>query len=235
MWIVVLAVFSVQAYGLECGIAKGFPPYQFTANGVPTGVDVDFIDLFNSVGPLKIKINQDRWLGQVEKLESTDKLDCIFGMEKSKDREEKFLFSTPIYDRYSAVFILSGTKLKGLSDLRGKDVSGDKDSEIEKLLMDRGLYSAIHLRYPKSKFEAMRMLNDKKLVAAVMPLAVGLHLSQRLNVDVEVFKISKRKISTGVAVKKDRTDLLVKINKQIKSMLDHKRFSEIMRKWELRY
>src|SRR5690606_39129541 len=116
---------SVHAEHFHCGLATGFPPYQFIQDQKPSGIDVQFFKLLSPVQ--KVTLSAMPWRDAVALLEF-NKLDCVLGMEMSQERKERFHFSPILYHRKIRIFVPVDSPIRTLEDLAGKIVANDRGS-----------------------------------------------------------------------------------------------------------
>ncbi|QBG34978.1 transporter substrate-binding domain-containing protein [Litorilituus sediminis] len=224
--------FIVSGHQITCGISDGFPPYQFKDNKMANGFDVQVLKLVEKQLNTKIVIKQQRWSDVVSQLRFTNKLDCIFGMEISKRREQSFLFTRPYYRRKIAIFALENNKqINSLKDLIGENITGDRHSSIEKLLQDEGLIKQIRIKETRSKEESIKLLKTGKFVAMIAPKAVGFHLAKQFDVNVKVISESPESTPVAIAVKKGNASLANQFDKALQTLLDSEQFNTLKYNW----
>lgn len=224
--------FIVSGHQITCGISDGFPPYQFKDNEMAHGFDVQVLKLVEQQLNTKIIIKQQHWSDVVSQLRFTNKLDCIFGMEISKRREQSFLFTRPYYQRQIAIFALENNKhINSLKDLIGENITGDRHSSIEKMLEDEGLNKQIRIKETRSKEESIKLLKTGKFVAMVAPKAVGFYLAKQFDVKVKVISESPESTPVAIAVKKDNTSLANQLDSALQIVLNTDQFNTLKYNW----
>ena len=161
------SVFAKDTY--TCGLANGYPPYQFKENEKATGFDTGVIKAIFENIDAQLKLSQTEWdtvVGSVR----FGKIDCAIGMGINDTRKMHFDFTIPYYERKSAVFILkSNNQIKSIEDLDGKLITGDRHSFVEVLLKEKGLKP--RMKQTKSKEESMRLLKSGRFQAVIAPKA----------------------------------------------------------------
>ena len=216
-----------------CGIAKGYPPYQFqNANNEAIGFDVDILSMVASESGLPLKIHQDEWDNVVGTMTFTDKLHCIGGMEITPRRQQLFDFTPPYYERKIVVFALrSNQKMNALSDLIGQPVTGDDDSSIENLLLEQGVRGDIRIKRTKSKEQSMELLASGFFQAMIAPKAVGLHLAKQQGIKVKIIYQSEHVSPVAIAVPKGNPILLKTLSKGIEKLISQGEISASYQQW----
>lgn len=223
---VICLLLSFASWGMVCGVSIGYPPYQYLKEGKPAGIDPAIMRLYNRYADNKISIQPMEWDKALSKLYYSKDLDCVWGMEADNKRREKFSFSSPIYHRDSSLFVLAESGVGSIPDLKGQVIVGDKDSLLEDEL--RGKYSWIRIRHAKTKAEAMQMLKSKQASAVVMPSKVAIFLAKKLEIDIEKIYSADKTMPVVVAVKKERKDLLAKIEKTLR-LIPKKELEKILK------
>lgn len=186
---------------IKCAIATGYPPYQYTENGIPQGIDAKLIHLINKHSKdLQIEIHTMLWSDAMATLSFTNKLDCIFGMEINETRSKRFLFTHPIYTRDSSLFVLADSKYNKLSDLYDLIVSSDEDSLLHDELFQMRKFRLVKVY---TKEEAFKKLVSKKTAAAIFPERIGIYFSRKSKVELRILKKAKTSTSVSIAIKSD--------------------------------
>lgn len=214
MGIFFTTVFTPKADEVIIGFALGFPPYQYQdATQSPVGIDMEVAKVvFQEMG-LRSRIVQGPWDDIVAKLRLGQGVDVAGGMEITGERQELFDFSLPLYHRKNVIFVLEDTlEISSLGDLKGKLITGDRNSYIETLLHQRGDRKDIRIIQTESKEEAFQLLVHHRVEACLMPYAVGKTLAQGQRVKVRVIDVGDRGTPVAFAVKKGNKHLLNRLN-----------------------
>lgn len=198
---------AAQTPTITCGVAIGYPPYQFTANGLPAGMDVEVLRETARVAGLSVRWQQLPW-DDVVGLLRRGRLDCATGMEITPQRQGRLLFTSAYYQRRNMVFLRADrSEIRSTADLVGKIVSGDRDSTVEAWLHEHGLKERIRMPQLASKDESMQQLRNGGVVAAIMPEAVGYHLARQYDVPVRVLNVVGKGAPVAFAIAPGRTEL----------------------------
>lgn len=222
-----------QRKRLVCGLSDGYPPYQFKDRHMgATGFDADVFKELLKTTRQESELMQANWGDLVPTLLYGNEVDCVLGMEITETRKAMFDFSTPYYQRTTAVFTLAtNNELNNLEDLIGKKVTGDKQSTFEDMLKTQGLYEQIHLKYTQSKEESFRLLKSGKYVAMVAPKEVGLYLAKKHNAKVKIMYEMKQSTPVAIAVKKGNINLIGMFNALIHKAQVEKRIDKLYLHW----
>ena len=117
------------------------PPYNFNENGIPIGYAIDYIELIANELSLEVEFVQGKWDDFMTMLENNE-LDLMINVLKSKQREERFLFSNKPF---------ATSPLAMLTKIGHKDVHTFKDMEGETMALVKGYHSYDRVKkdYPK--------------------------------------------------------------------------------------
>lgn len=199
-FLIFLATSSVQAQVkiITCAIAEGYPPFQYVEKGEVNGFDVETIKLFNkyNAGKIEILIKPMPWTDALAALTFTKRVDCVWGMEQSHSRKERFYFTRSLYHRYSSLFVLSGNNINSVDDLNKQIISGDDGAPLHEEFLKEKKFRIIKVN---SKEEAFKKLVAKESKAAIMPKRVGEYLAKIHDVKVSILKTSQITSPVGVA------------------------------------
>lgn len=216
-----------------CGLANGYPPYQFKNNkNQTTGFDADVLRLVFKKMNKHLMFRQMDWNDVLGLLKYSYELDCVGGMEINEYRKRHFEFTSPYYHRKIAVFVREDNhSMRKIEDLAGKRITGDRHSYVEKLLIKKGLQKQIRIQQTKSKEEAMMMLKEGTSVAMIAPKAVGLYLAKQMKVAVRCLDIYDPGSPVGIAVKKGNSDLLVLLEAALQELMKEGVVENLYNEW----
>ena len=215
---------------LRCGVASGFPPYQFSQDGEPAGFDVDVARAVCGRLGLTPRFEQGDWDNIVNLLRFGN-LDVIVGMEVNAFRGELFDFSAPYSTRHDAVFVLANSSASREEDLFGGVVTGDRHSFVELHWQERGIHRNIRVTQTGTKAEAMQSLADGRSLAAIMPLEVGRHLARERGLAVRVLLEPDPGSDVAIALPKDRPELRQRLNEALEALRTSGELESLARKW----
>ncbi|MDD0854017.1 transporter substrate-binding domain-containing protein [Halobacteriovorax sp. GB3] len=188
---------NVSSHAFKCTMAMGYPPFQYLKEGVPSGIDPDIVKLFNQYNPdKKIEIYPMEWSDAIGEVYFGNLYDCVIGIEKTKERLEKFHFTNAIYYRFSTLFVLSDSETE-LSELVSKRVAADEGSYVDHLLRKKSRLVRFN-----SKRESFLSLKQGHVKAAIAPLRVGKYLAKELNLKVSILLSDKEGVPVSIATRK---------------------------------
>lgn len=228
-----MGMFAVNAFAddLICGIAEGFPPYQYQNLDVVTGFDADVLRLVVSRTNKNLTFLPGKWDDVINYLR-IGKVDCVSGMEINELRKRYFDFTMEYYHRYDVVFVRADNdSIKSIDDLYGKKITGDRHSFVENYWKEKGIKKYIRIRQTGTKEQAMQLLYNKETVAAVMPKAVGLYLAKQFGFSVKILENHDPGSPVAIAVKKGNIRLLQALDSSLKELIAEGEIEKLYSQW----
>ncbi len=218
----------------NCGIATGFPPYQYiNKKGQRAGLDVEIAELVFKTAGLKVNFLQDDWEKLLFNLFHKRKgIDMLCGAEVTIERQRHLDFSLPYFNRRTVLFTLKDSPVNKVGDLYGKIVTGDLHSSFEQKLGDKKKY--IRVTKTVSKEESFTKLKEKKVVAVIAPMEVGIYLAKELGVEVKIIDENDVGTPVSIAVKKGDGKLLNTINTTLAKLIKSGQINKILKKYQKR-
>ncbi|WDP91597.1 MAG: transporter substrate-binding domain-containing protein [Desulfobacter sp.] len=229
----VMALFSgpVNAETYVCGIASGYPPYQFQRYGTAAGLDAEVARRIGEKLGVELVFFQGDWDDVFNQLRF-GKIDFIAGMEINEVRMQLFDFSPPYYHRYDAVFVRENERqIHGVKDLYNKIITGDRHSFLELRWQKEGIKDKIRIMQTPSKRKAMQLLEAGNTQAAIMPRAVGRFLAKEMDLPVRILTTSDAGSPVALAVKKGEQGLLEKLNAALDELIRGGELQQLKDKW----
>lgn len=99
-----------------------WPPFDFTKEGKPAGLGIDYMNLVASKVGLHVTYVQAPWEELLERFKLRN-IDVLHSMYKTPEREAYTLFTEPFYTSYNAMATRKGSNIVTLKDLAGKRVA----------------------------------------------------------------------------------------------------------------
>lgn len=219
-----------RQHAMVCGVAAGFPPYQFTRDGEAAGFDVEVAAAVCSRIGATVRFEQGNW-DNVLNLLRFEKIDMVAGMEINAFRNDYFEFSVPYSTRHDVIFVAANSTAKNVEDLFGNVITGDRHSFVELLWKDLGIHRNFRIMQTTTKAESMDLLATGRTVAAVMPLEVGEYLARERGFDVRVLANPDPGSDVAIALRKGHPDLLERINAALRDMEADGELRALKTKW----
>jgi ABC-type amino acid transport substrate-binding protein len=224
------SVSGLAQESLTCGVAIGFPPYQFAIDGEPAGFDVDVAKAVCARLGVSARFNQGKWDDIINML-LFDRIDMVVGMEVNAFRHGYFEFSTPFATRHDVVFVTANSTATSVEDFFGLVISGDRHSFVELRWKEVGIHKKIRIMQTGSKEEAMDLLARGKTAAAIMPLEVGKYLAAKRDLEVRVLINPDPGSDVAIALRKGHPELLRRINEALRNLQAEGELDALARKW----
>lgn len=215
---------------LACGVATGFPPYQFAIDGEPAGFDVDVAKAVCARLDASARFEQGDWDNVVSML-LFGRIDMVVGMEVNAFRHEYFEFSAPYAKRHDVVFVSANSTVASVEDLFGLVITGDRHSFVELLWKKEGIHHKIRIMQAKTKEESMDLLARGETAAAIMPLEVGKYLARQRGLKIRVLMNPDPGSEVAIALRKGQPELLKRINEALREIQSEGELSALARKW----
>ena len=219
-----------QAQDMICGIATGFPPYQFSLDGQAAGFDVEVATAVCARLGVRARFEQTSW-DDVLNMLRFGKIDMVAGMEVNRFRGEYFEFSSPYATRHDVIFVPANSTVATVEDLFGQVITGDRHSFVELLWKDQGIYRNFRIMQTKTKEESMDLLAMGQTMAAIMPLQVGEYLARERGIDIRVLANPDPGSDVAIALRIGQPELLQKINQALWDMEKDGELAALKAKW----
>lgn len=215
----------------RCGIAVGFPPYQYTSpEGRPAGIDFEVTRLVFREAGMEVKFVQKEWDDLLFSLaHRTGEIDLLCGAEVSDERKALFDFSEPYYARHIAIFIPETSTVSSISDLYGKIVAGDRHSFIERQL--GAGKNMIRIKSTDSKEESFIALRNGTVTAVIAPDEVGRYICRTMKFAVKTLPVRDPGSPVAFAAAKGNTVLLSKISRALERLKHRGEIERILNRY----
>uniref|UniRef100_UPI0040471E2F transporter substrate-binding domain-containing protein n=1 Tax=Aliarcobacter sp. TaxID=2321116 RepID=UPI0040471E2F len=170
-------------------------PYNFNENGIAKGYSIDYLNLIANKLALKVEYSNGKWDDFLDMLE-TNQIDLMLNVLKSKNREERFLFSDiPYLLLTPAMLTRVGEKdYNSFSEIDGKTIALVKGyHSYDRVKKD---YPNVNVYPTDNTLEMMKAVSEKKADVAyglkdVLEYNMNKHLMFNLkvsdNIDDEKF------------------------------------------------
>jgi len=233
-WILQIASFPVLSHTDEVitvAIDREYAPYEFVAaDGTAQGFTPNLLrELAKEIG-ISIRFRPLAWSEAVKGLQTGD-IDVV-NMIHTREREKDYIFSKPHSKIAQSIFRHSGVKeIDGLDTLSGHTVAlQENDISMEKLA-SRNDFEKVIVR---SKIEGFLLLNLGKVDAFLASTHGGIHLIGEFDLEnVELASGSVFPKDFAFAVKKDRHDLIRRLDAGLERLNASGRLRTLHERWLL--
>jgi len=236
--VIVLLAGSLHVYAEEIKkninvvVVKNFPPhYSLNKTGKPQGFAIDSIEEIARLSGLKINyIIKNTWKEAAITLK-TGEADLIPNIGLTQKRLEDFDFSIPIELSPISAFIRSEDKeiIRSHEDLKNRIIGIVEFNIGEKIAQKKG-YTYRDYKEPET---ALIGLLSGDIDALIYPEFVMQSVALKSGIDNRIHILDNpfRTIKRAIAVKKDNTELILKLNTSINILKNSNTFDEIFIKW----
>lgn len=218
-----------QKATLKVGTEATFAPFEFT-NDKNEIIGFD-IDLAKEIAK---KLNRDLEIvnmdfdGLIPALQANQIDLAVAGMTVNPERRKTVNFSTPYYDASQVIVVQkNNTSVTSRQDLEGKVIAvqlgttgGDAAAEVANAKIKR--FGKVN--------EAFLELDNGRADAVIIDAPVAKNYMQRftnLKISSEPFTEEQY----AIAIKKENTELLEKVNQAISEIVDSGKYDEIYKQW----
>lgn len=220
---------------LRVGTEATFPPFETTDDDDNiVGFDIDLIKHIAEDNGWEIEVVHLDFHVLTEEL-ATDKLDIVIAaMTIDEERAEKVLFSDPYFDAYQCLVVREdedrditvdniaeqeltiGVQMGTTGSYEAEDIYGDADHPNIKQL--------------KRANEAFMELKSNRVDVVIIDKPVAENFIQHLG-GMKILGQPFTNEQYGIAVKKDNTEMMAKINASLAKMKSSGDYDKIFKKW----
>jgi polar amino acid transport system substrate-binding protein len=217
---------------IKVGSDVAYAPFEFMEGDKPVGFDIDIANEIAKALGVKLQVVNTSFDGIIAALKAK-KFDMIISaMTITEERKKEISFSIPYYDSGQIIVVRSDNKdIKSEKDLKGKIVGvqlGTTGEISAKKLKDQ--VGIKEIRSYETIPEAFMDLELGRLDAVINDLPVSLYYSKN-NPKLKCVGKPFTKEQYGIAVRKEDTDLLKKINEILVNIKKSGKYKEIYKKW----
>lgn len=207
-----------------------YPPYEYLEDGLPTGFNIELIAAVTEALGIRMEVDLGPWK-HVRQMLKDGSTDVLAGMYYSEERAETFAFSVPHTMVSPGLFVRDGSKIKELSDLRGRQVIVQEDDIMHDFLRSEQMASQIiAVRDP---VKALRLLSSGEHDAALLSSGIqGIFFIRRLGLT------NLTALDSGLpgkeycfAVASDNKQLLHRLNEGLAIIKETSLYREIYDSW----
>lgn len=224
-----------QPLRLVAAIPEHFLPiFEVTANRVPTGFGIEFMELVATRARLKIEYRVfPDWESVFAALRNGE-ADLIPNLGISEGRSREFAFSQP-FAQFTLQLFVRDEDRKRLGTLDDVFRGGGRIAVVE-----GNLGKPLLSQYPASRLESFHSLPDAVVAlragqvdALAFPAEVVWYLGRQLGIDSKIIAVGPplAVIPRGIAVRGERADLLEIFNRTIPEIVKTPDYELAMRRW----
>lgn len=219
---------NIQKNGLNVGTSPDYPPYEsLDANNNIIGYDIDLINAIGKKLGVKVNVVGQGFDGLIPALISK-KIDLIAaGMTITEERKKSVSFTLPYVNTQNVILVRKeNLQLASAKSLNGKSVGVQIGSAQEKLaqgiqganVKSFNLYTDVAVALQTRQIDSM--IVAKPVAAKFLQTYPDLRMTGVLN-----------KIESGMAIRKDCTDLTNRVNAALIEMRKSGEMDKLAAKW----
>lgn len=213
--------------------AESGAPYVFQDPRIPTrliGFEVDIIDAISKEMGVENKHFQNQWDGLIPGLKRNDYDIAINGLEITEDRKKEVAFSIPYYITFQQIVVRADAEsVRDMDDLENKKVGTLKASLAERMLREHG---GIKVRTYDSEVSSYEDLKNGRLDAVLIDEPVAKYYAG-WNPQLKLTGEPIGEVVYGIAMRKQDTVLLKKINFAITKLITSGKLRTILERWNM--
>lgn len=224
---------NAQSPVLRVGTEAGFMPFEYVDDKTNelSGFDMDLIRAIGQELGMTVQISNINWDGLIPGLLSNHFDVLIAGITITEERAQSVNFSTPYFESVLTIMVRQeNNTIQTLDDLAGKtaavQISTTGDFVAEELEGIKGInrYNTVP--------EAMQAVINRNADAALIDLPVAqAYLAHNPATPLKAMGAVSDSDFFGIAVRKQNTELLEKINGALESLKTNGIYDELYNKW----
>ncbi len=213
--------------------AESNAPYIFQDPKIPSniiGFEVDIVYAISEILNMQTLFVQNQWDGLIPGLYRGDYDIAINGLEITEDRKKEVSFTKPYYITHEQLVVLKGVEnINSLSDVVGKKVGALKNSLAERILRAKG---GIEVLTYEGEVNAFVDMKNGRLDAVLVDAPIAIYYTA-VNPEYVMVGQPIGEISYGIALRKEDTLLLNKLNYALETLQKSGKLREILEEWNL--
>lgn len=214
---------------LKVGTSADFPPFEFQdeKTGAYLGFDIDLIQAIGAAADMEVQIVNTAWDGLIPGL-LTGNYDCIMSaMTITDERLKAVAFSDPYFSASQVIVTKADdSSIKTVEDLEGKKISVQIGTTGD--LVASEIKGATVKRFNLAP-DAIQEVRNGSVPACIIDLSVAEEIAKQYK-DIK-FGEPLTEEYYGIAIRKDNTELINKINNALASVKASGEYDAIFADW----
>lgn len=214
---------------LKVGSDIAYAPFEFMdEKQQPVGFDIDLMNAIAQDMGYKAQFETSPFDGLNLSLASGKYDAVISAMTITEERAKVVSFSDKYFLATQYVATKKDSGIKTVADLKGKRIGVQNNTTGQYAVENMGINPKKYDTTP----DALTDLTNGGLDAVVADSPVVLYyISKNPNANLVAIKGDFPKEYYGIAIKKDNTELLNKVNASLKKLMSNGKYAEIYKKW----
>jgi len=208
-----------------------YAPFEFQDpnSGDYVGFDMDLVKAIAEVNDWNCEIRSMNFDGIVPALESSSVDMSISAMTITDQRKEKVNFSVPYYRSGQSVMVAASNEdIKGFEDLDGKHIGAQISTTGA---MEANTVPNAEVTEYNTINEAFMALRNGNIDAIVNDFPVNAYFIKQGNDDVKLVGDLRTSEHYGIAIPKDKPEILEKVNSALETLKENGKYDEIYKEW----
>ncbi len=237
----VMAMLSFAACGkaktsgeIVFGTNAEFPPFEFvSANGVIgefDGIDMAIADLIAKDNDMTAKISNMEFDSLLIALENGQIDAVIAGMTVTPERAESVNFSTPYYQATQVMIVKEDSTIATAADMADKKIAVIQGYTGETCVSEMGYE---YTSFKKGTDAVLELVNGKADVVVIDSATAGKYVADNEGLKIVEDANAFASEEYAIAVAKDNTELLAKINASVEKLLAEGKVAELSDKYSV--
>lgn len=215
---------------MTAGNSGSYPPFEMMEGTKLVGFDVDMADeIGKRMGGVQVKFEVMDFKGIVAALTSKRVDTLITALTWTPERAQAIAFSIPYYDAGIGALTKPDSGIKEPDDLKGKIVGVQLGSSGDAFVRQRYGSQVKEVKTYDTILLAVKDLENGRVQAVVNPIPVLRHNSKGTRGLITTAVWDKRVV--GINTRKEDTDLMAEINKQLEAMQKDGTMERLDKKW----
>ena len=214
---------------LKVGTSADFPPFEFQdeKTGAYLGFDIDLIQAVGAAADMEVQIVNTAWDGLIPGL-LTGNYDCIVSaMTITDERLKAVAFSDPYFSAGQVIVTRADdSSIQTVDDLEGKKISVQIGTTGDLAASD--IQGATVKRFNLAP-DAIQEVRNGSVPACIIDLAVAAEIAKEYD-DIKFGEPFTMEYY-GIAMRKNNTDLIKKINRALASVKASGEYDKIYANW----
>lgn len=217
---------------LEVGTGNSYRPFAYIDNNELKGYDVDVLRLINKYDSnLDINFNPVPWNAIFVGLDSKKFNILAYEITKTKEREEKYIFSTyPYFNDISAVIVRENQQITDIKELNNKKIGVSLGSNyalnLEKYLKSRPDLK-IEIKYYKNPPTLISDLGTNRIQAVIGEPISSINIAKAQNIKLKATDIIIDKTPVFFVFNKNDTALCEHVSSALKAAIESGELSKL--------
>ncbi|MGF7034144.1 polar amino acid transport system substrate-binding protein [Paenibacillus mucilaginosus] len=215
------------------GTDATYPPFEFEKDGKYVGIDIELINAIAKEEGFEVELKPMDFKGIIPAITAKQLDGAIAGISITEERKQVVALSEPYYKAgLSLVVREDNTEIKGPDDLKGKVIAIKKGTTGAKQADELAKKHGAQVKYFDDSPAMFQEVVNKNADVTIEDYPV---VSYKIAVDpASKLKIVGDRLNGdfyGIAVGKDNTELMKKINDGLKKVKDSGKLDEIINKY----